>query len=298
MEYRLIAPGYRQCASEVVEEQLVEEPNLNLPPGDPNRHTTRQVRFVTKRICAHRFQTGPVDPAAPTCRCGFFAIGVCQQCQNTVCGKHSDSMDELLCTWCVSDQRAMHEERAEEAKCERKINLLLSYSSRDDFDLDVLLFKTVETFEHRLNWGPHDHERVARLLDSVLSRDPRSPNPWIARLAAVKANSRSAEATLQFNKRTAEDLKRQLQELKDDSSRPAPPSPPSGISRWSSAAKHAYNRDVSEQQAKIRDRPYRIRSLEVMAATADDQVRETMRYVESYRSALANLQAVAKLMQP
>ena len=58
--YRLLAPGFRECTSTVERESFTEEPDLNVVPA-PNAYGRRLVRNVSSETCGHRYQVGSPD---------------------------------------------------------------------------------------------------------------------------------------------------------------------------------------------------------------------------------------------
>jgi hypothetical protein len=120
--YRLLAPGFRECTSTVEREWFTEEPDLNIVLA-PNAYGRRTVRHVSVETCGHRYQVAPADSEVAatesrTCRCGLFAIGICQTCRTPVCGSHHVMRaDSVLCRWCIAEEeRPEREARQAEAR--------------------------------------------------------------------------------------------------------------------------------------------------------------------------------------
>lgn len=101
-----IAPGYWQCTS------VIREPAVtvvtDLATGGPRPITT-----VGERICRAQYQEGAMNVEA-VCRCGTFAVGLCAECREPVCGIHSSMIDDRrLCDGHASAARAAIREKAE-----------------------------------------------------------------------------------------------------------------------------------------------------------------------------------------
>lgn len=71
--YKVIAPGYFECASTV------------FVPGPVATAEGTVVMPVPGAVCGHRYQAGQPG-TAQVCSCGTFAIGLCQDCGDPVCG--------------------------------------------------------------------------------------------------------------------------------------------------------------------------------------------------------------------
>lgn len=101
-----IAPGYWQCTS------VIHEPAVTVV-ADPATGGPRPITTVVERICRAQYQEGAVKSEA-VCRCGTFAIGLCAECREPVCGIHSSMIDDRrLCDIHASAARAVIREKAE-----------------------------------------------------------------------------------------------------------------------------------------------------------------------------------------
>ena len=88
----------------------------------PTRISRREVDapwIRSPHTCGHRYQEGPASISSPaTCRCGIFAIGVCTECSNSVCGACAEmSSGNLVCSKHVQERQQL---AAEEAKRQSK----------------------------------------------------------------------------------------------------------------------------------------------------------------------------------
>ena len=84
----LLAPGYWQCMTPVLEKQVVHDFNTGGPRS-----------LEHPRPCATRYQEAtPQTVDGPSCDCGMFAVGHCSSCQKPVCGVHGGMhRDQLQC---------------------------------------------------------------------------------------------------------------------------------------------------------------------------------------------------------
>lgn len=84
-----IAPGYWECTSSVVRDEIAKPVGYDQPIPVP-----------TRASCGTRYQEGPVA-GTESCKCGVFAIGRCQSCGAPVCGVHGELVgDKLECAGC------------------------------------------------------------------------------------------------------------------------------------------------------------------------------------------------------
>ena len=105
---RLLAPGYYECASTIVENVV--------PRG---WHGNAQDIPIT-RICGHRFQVGGA-PQLAQCSCGMFAVGSCRQCGEARCGTHAslDDAGVFLCNSHLQERAQRRAAKEARAKAER-----------------------------------------------------------------------------------------------------------------------------------------------------------------------------------
>ena len=105
-----IAPGYVECTSIVVDRAFTGPLPDEGPPGPDYLDTARH--------CGRRYHVSQPIGAGPvvSCACGTFAIGLCVECGNAVCGDHSVfDQGRRVCAYHVQErQQAAAAHRADE----------------------------------------------------------------------------------------------------------------------------------------------------------------------------------------
>lgn len=91
---RLLAPGFFECTSTVVDDLV--------PPG---AHGNPSAVPIT-RVCGHHFQVNTGQAPVTQCTCGTFAIGTCRACGQARCGVHGslDGGSNFVCNEHISER--------------------------------------------------------------------------------------------------------------------------------------------------------------------------------------------------
>lgn len=90
----LIAPGYYQCRSIIrwSTRTWVPAPGYLPGPGVP----MAPIDTWHERACTDQYQEGDaVTAQLPLCACFTYAVGICADCKNPVCGVHSELVGDL-----------------------------------------------------------------------------------------------------------------------------------------------------------------------------------------------------------
>ena len=92
--YKIISPGYFECTSAI------------LVPGPVATPQGTAIMPVPALTCGLRYQAGSAGDAR-TCSCGTYAVGLCKDCIDPVCGDHSlMTGNQRLCTACAEARQA------------------------------------------------------------------------------------------------------------------------------------------------------------------------------------------------
>jgi hypothetical protein len=213
VDYRIIAPGYLECTSDVADDVFAQEPDFNLPLGG-GAYGMRTVRHRRSRPCGRRYQVAVAHSASLACGCGMFAVGLCRRCGRAVCGEHARTGESLLCRSCDEAERPEREARAAAAVRARKIDPVQAYvDPGDDFTFKGFLNHLHRAIEYRVDYSAEDCRRMAALTRTALTRDADGYAAWHRFVADRRRWAEESEQRYETARRRAARQKRRLDAL-------------------------------------------------------------------------------------
>jgi hypothetical protein len=265
------------------EEYFTREPDFNLPLGPPNAYGWLDVRHVRMRPCNTEYHVEPAQPGTPlaSCGCGLFAIGHCTDCGAAVCGKHAVQGDKVVCVRCFEVARPAREADEQARKRADYIGGLSALLSSVPFRYEKFasfLFNQAE--KHCFEFTDDEHVRIHSLVSVAVTKQTDQRQDFRKLVMKRRQHVASHQATVEFARKAVFEMEERLRVLEAGEPDPPVPVPPSGLRRWSSAARKEYAGAVGKRQLFIANRPGRLRDARTALASAQENLIKQEEYLD------------------